>query len=204
MVGDLPIPMKIISSFFPDKPNGIFPEKEEEAVTSIQISDLRDKGFLVVNIFETSPFLKVSCINIENFNDKSVEHLINIKDNIVELDLSSTNITDDIFEKIKNFKNLTVLKLDNTNISGEKVNILSGLPNLKKISLVNTPFDLKYISNFYKYPNLTNVNLFKSGKKGIQKTLIPDSLKHIFNLGDLKLEKINSDDIIYPFKVYGE
>ena len=31
-----------------------------------------------------------------------------------------------------------------------------------------------------------------------------DSLKHIFNLGDLKLEKISSDDIVYPFKVYGE
>ena len=204
LVGDLPIPKKILASFFPDKPNGIFPEKDEELITNIKLSNLRDKGFLVVNIFETSPFLKVSCINIENFSDKSVEHLINIKDNIVELDLSSTDITDDIFEKIKNFKNLTVLKLDNTNISGEKVNILSSLPNLKKISLVNTPFDLKYISNFYKYPNLTNVNLFKSGKKGIQKTLIPDSLKHVFNLGDLKLEKINSDDIIYPFKVYGE
>ena len=204
LVGDLPIPMEIISSFFPDKPNGIFPEKEEEAVTSVQISDLRAKGFLVVNIFETSPFLKVSCINIENFSDKSVEQLINIKDNIVELDLSSTNITDDIFEKIKNFKNLTVLKLDNTNVSGEKSNILSGLSNLKKISLVNTTFDLKYISNFYKYPNLTNVNLFKSGNQSIQKTSIPDSLKHIFNLGDFKLEKINSDDIVYPFKVYGE
>ncbi len=204
LVGDLPIPMKIISSFFPNKSNGIFPEKKEEAVTNTQISDLRDKGFLVVNIFETSPFLKVSCINIENFSDKSVEHLINIKDNIVELDLSATNITDDIFEKIKDFKNLTVLKLDNTNVSGEKSNILSGLSNLKKISLVNTPFDFKYISNFYKYPNLTNVNLFKSGKQSIQKTTIPDSLKHIFNLGDLKLEKIKSDDIVYPFKVYGE
>ena len=204
LVGDLPIPMKIISSFFPNKPNGIFPEKQEEAVTNTQISDLRDKGFLVVNIYETSPFLKVSCINIENFNDKSIEHLINIKDNIVELDLSSTNITDDIFEKIKNFKNLTVLKLDNTNVSGEKSIILSGLSNLKKISLVNTPFEFKYISNFYKYPNLTNVNLFKSGKQSVQKILIPDSLKHIFNLGDLKLEKISSDDIVYPFKVYGE
>ena len=204
LVGDLPIPMKIISSFFPNKPNGIFPEKEEEAVTNIQIADLRHKGFLVVNIFETSHFLKVSCINIENFSDKSVEQLINIKDNIVELDLSSTNITDDIFEKIKNFKNLTVLKLDNTNISGEKLNILSGLSNLKKISLVNTPFDFKYISDFYKYPNLTHVNLFRTGKQNIQEISIPDSLKQIFNLGDLKLEKISSDDIVYPFKVYGE
>ncbi len=204
LIGDLPIPKKMLASFFPDKPNGIFPEKQEEAVTNTQISDLRDKGFLVVNIFGTSPFLKVSCINTENFSNNSVEQLINIKDNIVELDLSSTNITDDVFEKIKDFKNLTVLKLDNTNISGEKVNILSNLPNLKKISLVNTPFEPKYISNFYKYPNLINVNLFKSGKQSIQKTLIPDSLKHIFNLGDFKLEKISSDDIVYPFKVYGE
>tara|TARA_B100000900_G_scaffold407890_1_gene421313 strand:- start:784 stop:2187 length:1404 start_codon:yes stop_codon:yes gene_type:complete len=204
LVGDLPIPKKMLASFFPEKPNGIFPEKDEEAITNKQLSDLRNMGFLVVNIFETSPFLKVSCINIDDFSDISIEQLINIKNNIVELDLSSTKITDNIFEYIKDFKNLTVLKLDNTNISGKKANLLSSLPNLKKISLVNTPFDFKYISNFYKYPKLSNVNLFKSGNQNIQKVSIPDSLKQIFNLGDLKLERINSDDIVYPFKVYGE
>ena len=204
LVGDLPIPKKMLASFFPEKPNGIFPEKDEEAITNTQLSDLRNMGFLVVNIFETSPFLKVSCINIDDFSDISIEQLINIKNNIVELDLSSTKITDNIFEYIKDFKNLTVLKLDNTNISGKKANLLSSLPNLKKISLVNTPFDFKYISNFYKYPKLSNVNLFKSGNQNIQKVSIPDSLKQIFNLGDLKLERINSDDIVYPFKVYGE
>ena len=204
LVGDLPIPKKMLASFFPEKSNGIFPEKDEEAITNKQLSDLRNMGFLVVNIFETSPFLKVSCINIDDFSDISIEQLINIKNNIVELDLSSTKITDNIFEYIKDFKNLTVLKLDNTNVSGKKANLLSSLPNLKKISLVNTPFDFKYISNFYKYPKLFNVNLFKSGNKNIQKISIPDSLKQIFNLGDLKLERINSDDIVYPFKVYGE
>ena len=204
LVGDLPIPKKMLASFFPDKPNGIYPEKDEEVINNIQLSNLRDKGFLVVNIFESSPFLKVSCINISDFRDKSVQQLIDIKDNIVELDLSNTKVTDNVFEYIKDFKNLTILKLDNTNISGEKANLLSNLPNLKKISLVNTQFDFKYISNFYKYPNLTNVNLFKAGEQNIQKILIPDSLKQIFNLGDLKLEKISSDDIVYPFKVYGE
>ena len=117
-------------------------------VTNIQLSNLREIGFLVVNIFESSPFLKVSCINIGDFRDKSVQQLIDIKDNIVELDLSNTKVTDNVFEYIKDFKNLTILKLDNTNISGEKANLLSNLPNLKKISLVNTLFDLKYISNF--------------------------------------------------------
>ena len=204
LVGDLPIPKKMLTSFFPDKPNGIFPENDEEVVTNIQLSNLREIGFLVVNIFESSPFLKVSCINIGDFRDKSVHQLIDIKDNIVELDLSNTKVTDNVFEYIKDFKNLTILKLDNTNISGEKANLLSNLPNLKKISLVNTLFDLKYISNFYKYPNLTNVNLFKSGEQNDQKILIPDSLKQIFNFGDLKLEKTSSDDIVYPFKVYGE
>ena len=204
LVGDLPIPKKMLASFFPEKPNGIFPEKDEEAITNKQLYDLRNMGFLVVNIFETSPFLKVSCINIDDFSDISIEQLINIKNNIVELDLSSTKITDNIFEYIKDFKNLTVLKLDNTNISGKKANLLSSLPNLKKISLVNTPFDFKYISNFYKYPKLSHVNLFKSGNQNIQKISIPDSLKQIFNLGDLKLERIYSDDIVYPFKVYGE
>ena len=204
LVGDLPIPKKMLASFFPEKSNGIFPEKDEEAITNTQLSDLRNMGFLVVNIFETSPFLKVSCINIDDFSDISIEQLINIKNNIVELDLSSTKITDNIFEYIKDFKNLTVLKLDNTNVSGKKANLLSSLPNLKKISLVNTPFDFKYISNFYKYQKLSNVNLFKSGNQNIQKISIPDSLKQIFNLGDLKLERINSDEIVYPFKVYGE
>ena len=37
---------------------------------------------------------------------------------------------------------------------------------------------------------MTNVNLFKSGQQNIQEISIPDSLKQIFNTGNLKLEKI--------------
>ena len=91
-----------------------------------------------------------------------------------------------MFLNILKILKTNILKLDNTNIIVKR-NILSNCH--LKISLVNTPFDFKYISNFYKYPNLTNVNLFKSGKQNIQKYTIPDSLKQIFNLGDLKLEK---------------
>ena len=66
-----------IKEAFSNKAAKDFPEKQEEAVTNTQISDLRDKGFLVVNIFGTSPFLKVSCINTlfsisESFEPKNL------------------------------------------------------------------------------------------------------------------------------------
>ena len=38
LVGDLPIPKKMLASFS-DKPNGIFPEKDEEVVNNIQLSN---------------------------------------------------------------------------------------------------------------------------------------------------------------------
>ena len=37
--------LKDVNFFFPDKPNGIFPENDEEVVTNIQLSNLREIGF---------------------------------------------------------------------------------------------------------------------------------------------------------------
>ena len=64
LVGDLPIPKEMLTSFFPEKPNGIFPETDIEPLNNIQLSNLRDRGFLVVNIFESSPFIKISCLSL--------------------------------------------------------------------------------------------------------------------------------------------
>jgi len=204
LIKDLPIPKKLLASFFPNKPNGIFPINNIPFVKNEILSELRQKGFVVTRIFESSPFLKVSCINYPDFKDNSITELKKIEKNIVELDLSKTQITDNVFDHIVKFNNLTILKLNETNITGLMIDKLSVLPNLKKLSLINTSFDFNYISKFYDFPNLNMVNIYDYEELKLKALNLPDSLKSIFNIGRLKLNKVKTDSIIYPFKVYGE
>ena len=204
LIGELPIKKDFLKSFFPNKPNGIFPENNVEPAEDEILSELRNKGFLITKIYKSSPFLKVSCINNPDFNDKSITELKKIQNNIVELNLSETQISDNIFDQIMKFNNLTILEINETKITGIKIDRLSILPNLKKLSLINTSIDFNYIPKLYNFPKLTMVNIYNSDKSKFKKLDIPDSLKNVFNLGDLKLDKIKSDSIVYPYKVYGD
>ena len=203
-IGQLQIKKEQLKSFFSKKLNGIFPDIKISQANPIELNRLRDKGFQITEIFQSSPFLRVSCINFDDFSDYKINELLKIQNNIVELDLSGTKISDNIFEQILKFKNLTVLKLNETLITGNNIEVLSNLSNLKKIDINNSKFNFKNLKKLYNFPGLIKVNIYNSENLVYENLNIPLDLKNVFNLKDYKLNKIKSDSIVYPFKVYGE
>lgn len=203
-IGQLQIKKEQLKSFFSKKLNGIFPDIKISQANPIELNRLREKGFQITEIFQSSPFLRVSCINFDDFRDYKINELLKIQNNIVELDLSGTKISDNIFEQILKFKNLTVLKLNETLITGNNIEVLSNLSNLKKIDINNSKFNFKNLKKLYNFPGLIKVNIYNSENLVYENLNIPLDLKNVFNLKDYKLNKIKSDSIVYPFKVYGE
>ena len=179
----------LVNYFFttekPFYPKNNLPQPDGQIIKNIQ-----SKNILILPINKGSNFFSISTINFPDFNDKNLSFLEKIKDNIVNLDLSNSKITDSIFSNLKSYSNLTVLKLSNTKITGNSINQLSLLPNLKRLYLVNTSFQEKFIGDLLQFKNLENVYLFQEKNPLQTPSIIPMEKLSIFDFGNYKLEDL--------------
>jgi len=179
----------LINYFFTtEKP--FYPKNNMPLPDSQIIKNIQSKNILILPINKGASFFSISTINFPDFNDKNLLFLEKIKDNIVNLDLSNSMVTDSIFSNLKSYSNLTVLKLSNTKITGNLINQLSLLPNLKRLYLVNTSFQEEFIRDLLKFKNLENVYLFQEKNPLKSSSIIPMEKLSIFNFGNYKLEDL--------------
>ena len=179
----------LINYFFKtEKP--FYPKKNLPLPDSQIIKNILSKNILILPINKGSNFFSISMINSLDFSDGDLSIFNQIKDNIVNLDLSNSEVTDSIFSDLKSYSNLTVLKLSNTKITGNSINQLSLLPNLKRLYLVNTSFQEKFIGDLLQFKNLENVYLFQEKNPLKTPSIIPMEKLSIFDFGNYKLEDL--------------
>ena len=179
----------LVNYFFttekPFYPKNNLPQPDGQIIKNIQ-----SKNILILPINKGAIFFSISTINFPDFNDKNLSFLEKIKDNIVNLDLSNSKVTDSIFSNLKSYSNLTVLKLSNTKITGNSINQLSLLPNLKRLYLVNTSFQEKFIGDLIQFKNLENVYLFQEKNPLQTPSIIPMEKLSIFDFGNYNFEDL--------------
>ncbi len=77
-------------------------------------------------------------VNAPAFSDADMALLSKIRTNIIWLDMSETNITDQAMPFLKNYPHLTRLSLDQTKVSDKGLVHLQALPRLKYLNLYGT------------------------------------------------------------------
>ena len=174
--------------FTAEKP--FYPKKNLPQPDGQIIKNIQSKNILILPINKGANFFSISTINFPDFKDKNLSFLEKIKNDIVNLDLSNSKVTDSIFSNLKSYSNLTVLKLSNTKITGNSINQLSLLPNLKRLYLVNTSFQEKFIGDLLQFKNLENVYLFQEKNPLQTPSIIPMEKLSIFDFGNYKLEDL--------------
>jgi Leucine-rich repeat (LRR) protein len=167
-----------------------YPESDLPLPNNDLIKTIQSKNILILPINKASNLFSISMINSPDFRDGDLSIFNQIKDNIVNLDLSNSEVTDSIFSDLKTYSNLTVLKLSNTKITGNSIEQLSILPNLKRLYLVNTSFQEKFIEDLIKFKNLESVFLFKEKNPLKTPSIIPIEKLNIFDFGNYKLEDL--------------
>jgi len=185
-----------LKSYFFVKKTSFFPDLEILPVDFEKIKELKSQKIFVSPINKSSNFLSVSTINKRDFNDKDIDKLLEIKDNIVTIDFSKSSITDSIFFRLSEFPNLTVLRLTDTKVRGEGIEKLSILENLKRINLVNTEFDAAFLESLTQFKSLEKVYLFQESRNFIT-DVIPDDKIDLFDFGEYKLKNLPSDKEVY-------
>jgi hypothetical protein len=193
-ISDLGLSQQLFDSFFPKDETGIYPNLELETLNKSIADSIKAEGLDFAPLYKTSTLFKVSAINTPDFDDKKAHILLMAKEHIVDLDLGQTQVTDAVFEVLKELKNLTILRLDYTSINGKGIEALRDLEHLKEINLVMTSVTEATLRVLFTFPALEKVYLFGAFEN--QAALeIPIELRSVFDFGNYKLNPINDDSI---------
>ena len=120
------------------------------------------KGIKIIPVAKDNNFVQVNAINYPQFNDQDLQELMAIKDNIVQLKLGKTAITDQAFSLIKNMPVISRLHLENTKVSDQGLAQLRGLTKLNYLNLVGTQVTAKGLESLNDMVSLKNVYIYQS------------------------------------------
>ena len=123
-------------------------EKKVAPADREALGSLASLGFRInPNTFHDN-LLKLKFLK-KNLEGKHMKHLREIKNQIVELDLSNSNFDDIMSELISDLPSLKILRLDQTDITDKTLGLLNN-SNLEVLNLCNTKVTYKGLNNLTK------------------------------------------------------
>lgn len=134
----------------------VLEERKISMASQANIQDAKDAGFRVNYLVQGEAGLSLKYLQT-NFNKNALNSLIDLEDQVIELDLSNTDLSDKLTGSFDRFQNLEKLRLDNTEITDKT------LRNLK---------DLDYL----KVLNLHNTSISSEGVEGLLKVVVPENV----------------------------
>lgn len=157
-----------VSNYLGLDKNTILSKEVPQANQSI-IDSLAGQGFIVNRLMKNNYFLEVNfSLSEKPISTTNLELLIGIKEQLIWLDLSNSQITDEYLEQIGLLENLMKLDLSGNAISDRGIQHLTKLTNLESLNLYNTEVSEGLLELL---PNLTRLQ-----KIYLWQTKVNDSL----------------------------
>lgn len=180
-----------------DEPDNEIPEIPEQPVAAGDTSIMKklfDNGVMLMPVARNSNYLSVSFITAAAKADSLVTYLPALKNQIVSLKLSNSNISDSSITAISKLTNLRRLQLNNTQITDEGVQKLKTLQDLRSLNLVGTRVTLKGISQLQNCRQLKYLYLYKTGISNADreplKAIFPET---VLDFGNYSLPMLATD-----------
>lgn len=174
------------------------PHEPVKAPDEKTLRTLNTHGLHPIPLAGGSNYLMISFTDARKITDEQIKQLLEIKDQLVWLNLSYTNITDQQLEGISKLSNLRVLYLNYTRVSDSGLSHLSTLSELRLLNLAGTRVTDLAIPVFLKLEKLTNLFLYQTPltKEGIEKFTAQRGEVEL-DTGNYILEKLPTDTIVY-------
>ncbi len=159
----------ILEKRFPDKAD-IFSLVLEPA-SKEEITKLREQGINVQSIAEGLPFLSVNLSQRQTLSKKSFQQLHSISEQLIELNVSHSNMSDALLSSLGAFPHLSKLYLQHTNISDEGISVLENMDYLYYLNVYNTALGDESVDVVSRIPHLKKVFLWETNitKNGINR-----------------------------------
>ncbi len=138
-------------------------EKEVKPLADDVLAKAKAAGAQVAPVKVESPLVRVDFLTgVSKCDDAKVAAILPIKENIVQLDLGRTIITDAALKTIGQMPRLVALDLRQTKITDAGLESLSGLKKLESLNLYGTEITDAGLKHLAKIKSLKNVYLWQS------------------------------------------
>ncbi|MCB0586955.1 MAG: chitobiase/beta-hexosaminidase C-terminal domain-containing protein, partial [Phaeodactylibacter sp.] len=131
-------------------------------VDATTLGRLNAEGIRVYPIAEGSPLLIANLSNRQDLNQSTFRSLRKARKNIVELNLSHSNFSDELSGALRKFPNLSRLQLQKTRAGDEAISQLSGLKYLESLNIYGTQVSDASVDNFLAMPALSHLYAWQS------------------------------------------
>lgn len=169
---------------------------EAPSLPENKINDWQAKGIKILPVSSENNYVVVNAINYPELTDKELEELMQIKENIVQLKLGHTKITDQSLRQIAEMPNLMRLHLEYTGISDQGLALLKTAPQLNYINLVGTKVSEQGITQLNSIKSLSNIYAFQTDVKFNSEAKKTNGKSKI-DTGNYNLPFLESDTIKY-------
>ncbi len=193
-LGDAKIHGDLLEPFFEKVEVPFYPTAQVPPLAEPELQKLKSNGFFAELIEKESSWLMVSCVNFPDFTEADWNKLKAASQQIAFLDLSGTQVGDQILDSIQTLPNLTALKLNQTAIAGENLGGLKSNPNLKNLYLNKTRVTLEHLKALQDHPSLARVFVFDSPASLEENSV---SFSFLLEKGNYQLPPLPTDTIVY-------
>jgi uncharacterized membrane protein len=146
------------------KPAEIIEEKFDFAAADEKtIKKLNNNYRGVYSLGTESPALSVIVFNRSAYNPNVLTELLEIKKQVVSLDLHKMPVTDADLKTITKFENLRDLNLNYTDITGNTLKDLSSLKKLRSLSIAGTQLNPHTLDLINSFKSLTELTIWNTG-----------------------------------------
>ncbi len=161
--------MKSLIAFKDHYSSSIKPIKRKEvtAITPSQKKELEQLGWVISAISNEDHHIRAVGFNLEKPVKQAIDKLLSIKEQLVELKLSSSGIKDDDIVAINKLYNLEKLWLDGNDLTDNSVSKIIGLNELNYLNLSSTKISEKGIVPLKKLAKLKSIYLYKADQKKV-------------------------------------
>ncbi len=154
------------------------------------------KGIKVLPIATENNYVTINAINYPELSDKDIEDLMHIKENIVQLKLGHTKVTDQGMKLLASLPNLIRLHLEHTEVSDKGMEDLKSAPQLAYLNIVGTKVTEKGVEQLNSIKSLKDIYAFQSGAR-FNSDIPKGNGKSRVDTGNYELPFLESDTIKY-------
>ena len=126
------------------------------------IQKLQQSGIPVKIISKEKPFVTVSLRGRKDLKKSDLKQLRNISEQLIELDLSETNINDELLSYLGNFPHLQKIFLQKTQITGKNFEVFNEMEYLEYLNFYDTPLEDEALLPIAKLSGLQDLFLWQT------------------------------------------
>ncbi|MFT3747031.1 MAG: FN3 associated domain-containing protein [Agriterribacter sp.] len=131
-----------------------------EAADEKKILAVNNNYRVVVPLGKNSPALVANLYGRNVYTSKSLEELLPLKEQIVELNLARMPVKDDDMKVIQQMPNLRKLNLNYTDITDNGIGLLSNVKSLREVALSGTATTANALEKILPLPDLSSVYIW--------------------------------------------